>query len=122
MEIEGSHEIREKEWSCFLAHCWERGEAPSNEAWKKHLRRAAFVSLRRAHKLLSHAATDNYFEELIEAEEETSDEIIALVNAHMRIWPCPHLPAETWEAYLSGGGRSQAISSSSATTVMSPFT
>jgi hypothetical protein len=100
MAVERRYGFAEQEWRRFLAESWERGEAPSDEAWPRHLRRAAFEHLRRAHKLLSHAVDP---EESLEAGSQAADEIIAFVkDSPFRYSPFPLIPDEAWDTYLAG--------------------
>ena len=78
MNGEGQYAVAAKEWTRFLDRCWERGEAPSDEEWQRHLRNTALEHLRHAHNLLSHAADP---EESLEGGSQAADEIIAFVKA-----------------------------------------
>jgi HNH endonuclease len=76
--FKGRRELVDEEWRAFLSECWERGEAPADEAWKCHLRREAFEYLRRAHQLLDYALDPE--EESLDAPDEASDHLVAWLN------------------------------------------
>jgi hypothetical protein len=85
----------EAEREAFYAECWQRDEAPSDEAWRNYLYRHAFGALRQARRLLEYATGQ---EESIETSEAAADEIVALVNRYLRLPPCPAIPDALWEA------------------------
>jgi hypothetical protein len=58
--------------------CWERGEAPADEAWKRHLQWAAYEYLRRAHHVLHYALDPEW--ESVDAHDDASDRLIARLN------------------------------------------
>jgi hypothetical protein len=77
----------------FLAECWERGEAPSDEAWTNHLRRAAYVTLLLTHTLLRFAGGPE--RSMADAENEAAEEIITLVTRYpFYNTPPPWIPDE----------------------------
>jgi HNH endonuclease len=92
-DCKGRFDLANQEWRLFLAECWERGEAPADEAWKRHLRRAAHAYLRRAHNLLAYAIDPEW--EAADTDDEAADHLIAWLNrggATFRMSGLPVLP------------------------------
>ena len=84
------------EWKRFLADSWERGEPPTDDAWRRHVRRAAFEHLRQAQKLLDHLIEPD--DDSVEGYEQAADEVLAMANRYLRLPPVPHVPPEAWES------------------------
>ena len=84
------------EWKRFLADSWERGEAPTDDAWRRHVRRAAFEHLRQAQKLLDYLIEPD--DDSVEGYEQAADEVVAMANRYLRLPPVPHVPPEAWES------------------------
>jgi hypothetical protein len=89
----GREDLAKEERSAFLASCWKRGYAPTDEAWERHLRLAAHRHLRHAHDLLHYALDPEW--ESGEAHDEATDRLIAWLNhsgAMFRMSGLPHIP------------------------------
>ncbi|HEX5914801.1 MAG TPA: HNH endonuclease [Rubrobacter sp.] len=95
MDRETYAALIETEWGRFLAASWEREEAPSDEAWRAHLRQVGRVYVHAAHRLLGRAAEPEF--DSLEADEEACNEIVAYVNGRLRYSVSPWLPDEVWQ-------------------------
>jgi hypothetical protein len=71
-------DLAAEERNAFLADCWDRGEAPSDEAWKSHLRLVAHEYLRWAHDVLNYCLDPKG--ESSDSRDEAADYLIARLN------------------------------------------
>jgi hypothetical protein len=90
-KFKGQTELVAQERKAFFTECWERGEAPADEVWKRHLHRAAYAYLRCAHDLLHHALDPDW--ELMDAHDEAADLLIARLNRNDLTFRLSGLPA-----------------------------
>ncbi len=93
-KFKGQAELVAQERKAFYTECWERDEVPADEAWNRHLHRAAYDFLRCAHELLHYALDPDW--ELMDAQDEAADLLIARLNRNDSIFRLSGLPALPW--------------------------
>jgi hypothetical protein len=94
----GRMELADEERKAFLDRCWERGEAPADEAWNLHLRKAAYSYLVRAHDLLDYALDPEW--EDTDSMDEAADLLIKELlrdSAMFRLSGAPDIPWDEFE-------------------------
>jgi hypothetical protein len=74
----------------FLAECWERGVAPSDDAWEAHLLQLAYRRLTDAHEFVRHVLDPEW--EADGACDAAADKLIAWLNSGSAVFRMSGIP------------------------------